>query len=207
MLGFLPPIVIAAKARTRSSAQWAIGFTVAYLVGFVLVALSPERSASSEDVGLLATLGTSIFMVAAVGGTCYGVVVGRALDWGVDVPAPAAPAAVPDINTAAIAGLERARRKRAEARALAMRDPLAARDLRIGRPDLPRHYDDGGLIDVNNAPPKTLVDGLGISVAHATRIVDARLALGGFRHPDDLVTFGGLTQQEYDALGDRIILL
>jgi hypothetical protein len=29
-------------------------------------------------------------------------------------------------------------------------------ELRIGRPDLPRVYDDGGLIDVNHVPPQVL---------------------------------------------------
>jgi hypothetical protein len=31
-----------------------------------------------------------------------------------------------------------------------------AAELRIGRPDLPRHFDDGGLIDVNTVPAQVL---------------------------------------------------
>ena len=35
---------------------------------------------------------------------------------------------------------------------------MLARELRIGRPDLPRQYDDGGLVDVNNVPVGVLAE-------------------------------------------------
>ena len=45
-----------------------------------------------------------------------------------------------------------------------------ARDLRIGRPDLPRHYDDDGLVDVNSAPAETIAKWSGLSQAQAADI-------------------------------------
>src|SRR6266545_1972033 len=45
---------------------------------------------------------------------------------------------------------------RAEARRLVAEDPELANDLRIGRPELPRAYDDGGLIDVNHASAEAM---------------------------------------------------
>jgi hypothetical protein len=35
--------------------------------------------------------------------------------------------------------------------------PVLARELRIGRPDVPRQFDDGGLVDLNHAPVPVLV--------------------------------------------------
>ncbi|WP_460309016.1 hypothetical protein [Actinocorallia aurea] len=49
----------------------------------------------------------------------------------------------------AIANMRRELRRQAREQA---RDLVLARDLCIGRPDLPRYYDDGGLIDVNHVP-------------------------------------------------------
>jgi hypothetical protein len=42
------------------------------------------------------------------------------------------------------------------------RDPAVAAELRIGRPDLPRNFDDGGLIDVNTVPAQVLSRLLGL---------------------------------------------
>lgn len=58
---------------------------------------------------------------------------------------PRRPVTQPDLAlTTALA----ARARRNGARQLASTDPLFARDLRIGRPDLPVTYEDGGLVDI-----------------------------------------------------------
>jgi DNA uptake protein ComE-like DNA-binding protein len=112
-----------------------------------------------------------------------------------------------DPNPVAMAGVMAARQKRAEARAVAQRDPLMARDLRIGRPDLPRYYDDGGLVDVNSAPAETIAKWLGLSAAEAAQVVQVRQQLGRFEHVDDLLNLVGLELTVYDQVSDRIILL
>ena len=66
-------------------------------------------------------------------------------------PAPAPPAADP-----AVAAVLAARARRDEARRIVSRDPAMARELGIGRPDLRRAYDDGGLVDLNNAPAQAI---------------------------------------------------
>jgi type II secretory pathway pseudopilin PulG len=53
----------------------------------------------------------------------------------------------------ALAAALQARQRREEAKAIAARDVDLARELRIGRPDLPRQFDDGGLVDLNHVPP------------------------------------------------------
>ena len=52
-------------------------------------------------------------------------------------------------------------RLRREARRLQQDNPVLAQELKIGRPDLPRGYDDGGLVDVNHVPAAILASHLG----------------------------------------------
>jgi hypothetical protein len=47
---------------------------------------------------------------------------------------------------------------------------------KIGRPDLPREYDDGGLVDVNHVPAAVLAAPLGLSAAEVTTCCGARQA-------------------------------
>lgn len=75
---------------------------------------------------------------------------------------------------------------REEARALAAEDPALAHELRIGRPDLPRGYDDGGLIDVNHAPPATLALLPGLDEEVIERLVAYRAEHGGFISAEEL---------------------
>ena len=46
--------------------------------------------------------------------------------------------------------------RRQQARQLAQDNPVLARELAIGRPDVPHDYDDGGLVDVNHVPGDVL---------------------------------------------------
>ncbi|MFI6521076.1 ComEA family DNA-binding protein [Spirillospora sp. NPDC050679] len=87
----------------------------------------------------------------------------------------------------------RAQRRR-EARQLALANPLMARELRIGRSDVPaeqRAYDDGGLIDVNQVPAKELTR-FGIDYETAERIVELREHTDGFSSAEDLATVADL---------------
>ncbi|GAA5169770.1 hypothetical protein [Amycolatopsis dongchuanensis] len=62
----------------------------------------------------------------------------------------------PPAEDPAVARVLAARARRQQARDLAARDPLLAKELGIGRPDLERGYDDGGLVDLNSAPAEVL---------------------------------------------------
>lgn len=112
-----------------------------------------------------------------------------------------------DGNVAAVVTAKSLRQKRVAARELAKRDPQIARDLRVGRPDLGREYDDGGLVDVNAAPAEVLVAWLGLDRTDAVRIVNAREDLGGFENDAELVSFAGLDPTTLAQVRDRIILL
>ncbi|MBX6769557.1 MAG: helix-hairpin-helix domain-containing protein, partial [Actinomadura rubrobrunea] len=75
---------------------------------------------------------------------------------------------------------------REEARTLAAEDPALAHELRIGRPDLPRTYDDGGLVDVNHAPPQALATLPGMTPELVDKIVRRRAEQGGFISAEEL---------------------
>jgi hypothetical protein len=92
------------------------------------------------------------------------------------------------------------------ARKLILRDPRMAHELGIGRPDLTRSYDDGGLIDVNHVPLETL-ESAGIENLLAEQIIDVRAKIGGFESLNDLEVNMDLTPQQMDSLADILIFL
>ncbi|GAB3997477.1 hypothetical protein GCM10029992_20460 [Glycomyces albus] len=65
-------------------------------------------------------------------------------------------ARVPVAQSAGAEAVGRARQLRDQARRTAAADPMLAKRLAIGRPDLPRQFDDGGLVDLNHAPSQVL---------------------------------------------------
>ncbi|OPG13600.1 hypothetical protein B1L11_07770 [Microbispora sp. GKU 823] len=89
-------------------------------------------------------------------------------------------------NEQAIALAQHRRALRQQARELAQHDPVMARELRIGRPDLPRQYDDGGLVDVNRAPAPVIANLPGLTPALAEQIVRVRDQVGGFVSAEDV---------------------
>jgi DNA uptake protein ComE-like DNA-binding protein len=105
-----------------------------------------------------------------------------------------------------IAAKERLRR-RAEARKLAFADPLLAHELGIGRPDLGRDFDDGGLVDVNHSPADVIADLPGVGRHVAEKIVSARTELGGFASLDELSVSLDLPPAQLDGVADRILFL
>ncbi|MEU8275484.1 ComEA family DNA-binding protein [Microbispora bryophytorum] len=89
-------------------------------------------------------------------------------------------------NEQAIALAQHRRALRQQARELAEHDPVMARELRIGRPDLPRQYDDGGLVDLNHAPAPVIANLPGLTSALAEQIVRVRDQVGGFVSAEDV---------------------
>jgi len=88
-------------------------------------------------------------------------------------------------NAHAIAMANMRRELRWQARAHAQ-DIILARDLRIGRPDLPRQYDDGGLIDMNHAPAEVMTAISGITPDLADHIVQIRNKVFSFSSAEEL---------------------
>jgi len=96
-------------------------------------------------------------------------------------------------------------RLRREARKLQHDNPVLAQELKIGRPDLPRHYDDGGLVDVNHVPAAVLASRLGLAPAEVTAVTAARGQLGRFSSIDELSVYANLPPDRLDGLHDWLL--
>jgi hypothetical protein len=98
-------------------------------------------------------------------------------------------------------------RIRARERSLRMleRNPRLASELGIGRPDLPRRFDDGGLVDVNHVPAMVLASLPGIDEALAEKIVTMREHLGSFDSSADVEIVLNLPPTRLDQARDFMI--
>jgi hypothetical protein len=76
--------------------------------------------------------------------------------------------------------------RREQARTLLVDNPALAAELRIGRTDLGRRYEDGGLVDINNVPD-VIAKELELPSIVAEQIVAQRTRVGGFHSADDLL--------------------
>ncbi|MBO3739772.1 BTAD domain-containing putative transcriptional regulator [Actinoplanes flavus] len=88
-----------------------------------------------------------------------------------------------------------ARTRRQLARQFAAVHPGGARQAGIGRPDLLRSFDDGGLVDLNHAPPQEIARLRGVTPIEAHRIALDRYERGPYHSPDDLARRGLLTDR------------
>lgn len=117
------------------------------------------------------------------------------------------PKVAPGVDPAVARALA-SRRRREDARALAQRDPNLARDLNMGRPDRARDYDDGGLVDINNAPAEVFVSVCGLDQDAAERLVRTRSQYpSGFSSVEEVLAYVDLSEREADVLRDRALVL
>lgn len=104
----------------------------------------------------------------------------------------------------AVQQILQSRTKRAQARDLAAADPLMARELHIGRPDLPRDYDDGGLVDIASAPEYVIAQVLGLPPEQAAGIIAVRDTAITV---DDLFSLTDLPVSSWDRIRDRAVII
>ena len=82
-----------------------------------------------------------------------------------------------------------------------------ARELRIGRPDLPRQFDDGGLVDLNHVPAPVMVQQLGLAEAEAAQVVEARDHIGAFLSAEEVIAHTDLSPTLIDGIRERLVFL
>lgn len=99
------------------------------------------------------------------------------------------------------------RERRDEARRIAETDPPLALELGIGRPDRTRSYDDGGVVDLNNAGAGAIAATLGWSRATAQGFTAERDARGGYESLTELVAMSTLSPRSIDRVSDRVVVL
>jgi DNA uptake protein ComE-like DNA-binding protein len=111
------------------------------------------------------------------------------------------------MNQHAIEVAQYRRSLREAARRLLAEDPALAAELLIGRPDLPRGYDDGGLIDVNHVPAPTLRLLPGIEDELAEKIVRIRTEQGTFVSVEELGVDADLSPDLVQRIAEYTIFI
>jgi hypothetical protein len=197
-LSFVPFLAYAVIQRRKK--DWAV--FAAYLAATVAMIVS--LGAVNSSSGASAAVGG--FIVALAGCAAVHAAVLFRPSREVSPLGPAAAALGPrQRNQQALAAARDRIERRKDARHLLQTDPDLAREMRIGRPDMPREYDDGGLVDVNHVPGTVLATQLGLTQGEVTDVLGARDKLGKFASADELCAYTGLSPDRVDELRDLMI--
>lgn len=190
-IGFLswaPATYAALRLRSPVNGVLAVAYFV--LIAFCLVVGGSNASPYEQGVT------TTIVLLSWIGGTVHGAIL-RTLVLRLRA----------SLVDPFVALVRHRRTRREAARQILRREPALARDLRIGRPDLPRQYDDGGLVDLNNVPEHVLTSTLGVTSEQAHQIVTERQRTGGFAAVEELAQRGLLSEVAVRSLADVLIVV
>ena len=162
---------------------------------FVAVQYTPSNGGRFPDAAVMPA-----FLAMWLGGVAHVVALQMIIQRRAAAPAPA-----PVPEDPALVAAERRAARRDEARAILASKPALAAELRIGRPDLAREYDDGGLVDVNHVPAAVLATQLDLPESLAESVVAERDRVGGFSSPDELIVYcDGMTPERMTIIQDRL---
>jgi hypothetical protein len=170
------------------------------LLGYALMAASPTDD-TGQATGWLSNVAVFILLTVVVVATLLLIGLRR------EVYNPSVGAEPPTGNQGAMTSVEEARRKRNDARKLAVKDPMMARELGIGRPESKQGYDDGGLLELNFATATQLSAVCGLPPDLAEEVVASRAALGRFLHVEDAVVYGQIGEEYAPMVRDRGIIV
>jgi hypothetical protein len=193
---FVPFLYLAMVRRRRRDWLVCAGYVLAVIIEVVAITALPHGS-GQEFAGILAVL-------LIGGGTAHSFV---ALRPGALATAQAQDQIEQQSEANQDLALQAARNRihqRAEVRKLIADNPALARELRVGRPDLPRNFEDGGLVDVNHVGPEVLAWHLGLSPAEAQAVVAARDQLGRLTSCAEMSTYASLRPDRLDSVTDLI---
>lgn len=199
LLAAVPFFHAASRLNRPQLRKVGAGMAAGGLLGFALVGLSPTDDAG-QPTGWLSNVGALVLLTVIVVATLLLIGLRREV---YQTPA----AGPPSGNEGAMASVEQARRKRDEARKLAAKDPMMARELRIGRPGSNQGYDDGGLLELNFATAEQLSSVCGLPRNVAEEVVASRAALGRFEHVEDAIRFGQIGEEYAPMVRDRGIVV
>lgn len=192
LLTFVP--FLHAAIRLRRVWVWVTTVVFALVAGGAMYVSGRPEDAVVDSVFVVAVLGSVV-----VGVTLLAKLRREVYHLGAAVTADS----TPDVDPAVRHVLE-ARAKRTRARELAATDPLLARELRIGRPDLQGDYDDGGLVDIASAPETVIAQVLDLPLEQAAGIVAVRDTAITV---DDLFALTDLPVSTWDYIRDRAVII
>ena len=204
LFAWVPFLHAAVRLRTARARWLTLVFAGLDALIYVLLAVVPQDSQGHATNGPLSTIGGVLTLGTIIVGCVLVAPLRRMVYEGAPVGARE------DVSTAdpAITAALAARARRDLARKLAADDPLLARELHIGRPDMTRTYDDGGLVDLNSAPAEAIANMCGIPVDVAVTITGARDQRGEpFANVDELFVLVDPPVSTWDRIRDRAVLL
>ncbi|WNM42542.1 AfsR/SARP family transcriptional regulator [Micromonospora halotolerans] len=195
--GALTWAVVLGYALWRRSWRLALaglGYFLLVLSVFVLAVTTPENEEPTD--------GETLYFVIAMG-ICW--LLGAAH---VVLLNPALWAAIGELFWTGRQRTDEQRRlRREQARYLLHHYPAARAELRIGRPDLPRGYDDGGLVDVNAVPDPVLATLPGLTVDQRRQIAVDRWLRGPYGSLEELAGRCHLPPGATEPLRDVLLFL
>lgn len=195
-IGFLAFVPFGAYAMLhRGKRDWAV--FAAYLAA--TIALIAAIGAINPDGDASAAVGGFIIALAGCAAVHAAVLFRPGRDRGT-LTSAGRPPSLEQHNRAAMAEAKSRIDRRKDARQLAGSNPALARELKIGRPDLARDYDDGGLVDVNQVPGPVLAAQLGLAPPELSDVLAARDRLGRISSADELGAYTRLSPDRVDEL-------
>lgn len=180
-------LYIGIRARRRSWLAWAAVY--GSLLVLWLVIDNSINNSTATGIGAVAAL------IPWIGGTAHAAA----------IKGNAARRIRPSDGTRLEAARQRIER-RAEGQRLAARDPRLAREVGVGRPDLPG-AEDFGLVDVNHVSQEALCRLPGITPEMARRIAETRESIGLFKSAEDLGISVDLSPSLVDDIREYAVFL
>ncbi|MCW3812854.1 winged helix-turn-helix domain-containing protein [Micromonospora sp. DR5-3] len=170
--GFLTWLVVLLYAVWRRS--WRNGLAAAYYLTTAATCLSTVGTSETEDVTDFEAFLITIWLITWLAGAVHVVLLnGRLLGWF-------------RARWRRRPTTEDRRLRREHARYLLYHYPTARGELHIGRPDLPRAYDDGGLVDINAVADQVLLGLPGLSPTQAQHLMLDRRVRGAYASMEEL---------------------
>ena len=188
-------LILGRNAQRRAWLVWSAVYAVLMVVYLVL-----EAASGSSTTDLAVSIAPIPFVFTWFGGAMHLAIVHRDATRRIQQVRR-----VSDGTPLLIAARERIK-EREEGRRLAAKDPVLAREVGVGRPDLPGTRD-FGLVDVNHATPAALCKLPGITPQLAEYIEQMRQSVGLFTSAEDLSATLDLPPNLTDDLREHAVFL
>lgn len=175
--------------RTRRRVFYALSVFYAATLAVWLVLDSGDAHGAQEAIAAVFAL------VTFVGGLVHGIVIRPKVATELDLA-----------DSASVKQASRELERRAYGRELLARNPALARQVGVGRPDLPG-ADSYGLVDVNHADGRALAQLPGIAQEQAERVAAFCAEGGSFVSVEDLGLFLDLPPASVEGLRDKAVFV
>ncbi|MGW3785656.1 AfsR/SARP family transcriptional regulator [Micromonospora chokoriensis] len=190
---WLVVLAYAVRRRSRRLGLAALGY---FLTATLLVVMIATDDLETEDSPAEVFSGLGVIFLCWLVGSAH-IVLLNSWVWGRITGRPRVAQA-----------LEEERRiRRQQARNLLHRYPSARLEFAIGRPDLPRAFDDGGLVDVNAVPDHVLATLPGLTDAQRRQVAMDRWVRGPYGSMEELAARCPLSVAATEALRDVLLFL